>query len=165
MLEKNRGKGDTVLIANPGEPSFTITRTFNAPARFVYEAWTKPELMKRWYGNACMTLEVCEMDVRPGGAWRRILTDKDGKRFGFYGTFQEVEAPHRMVFTETFEPFPDHPSTVTVTLTERDGKTFAHLEQKHDSVFSRDAHIGAGMERGMRETLDRLEAFLATRAN
>jgi len=165
MLEKNRFEGDTVLIAKPGEPSFTVTRTFNAPARFVYEAWTVPELMKRWYGNACMTLEVCEMDVRPGGAWRRILVDKDGKRFGFYGTFREVEVPHRMVFTETFEPFPDHPSTVTVTLMEEGGKTHATLVQLHDSVFSRDAHIGSGMEQGMRETLDRLDSFLASRPN
>ncbi len=165
MLEKNRFEGDTVLIAEPGEPSFTITRTFNAPARLVYEAWTKPELMKRWYGNDCMSLDVCEMDVRPGGAWRRVLCDKDGNRFGFYGVFQLIEAPHRMVFTETFEPFPDHPSTVTVTLRERDGRTHATLTQLHDSVASRDAHIGSGMEQGMRETLDRLDAFVTSSPN
>lgn len=161
MLEKNRFDGDTVLIANPGEPSFTITRRFNAPARLVYEAWTRPEYMKRWYGNACMTLEVCEMDARPGGKWRRVLRGSDGSRFGFHGEFKELEPPQRVVFTEIFEPFPDHPSTVTVTLTERDGKTFAHLVQLHDSVASRDAHIASGMETGMRETLDRLEAFVS----
>lgn len=165
MLEKNRFEGDTVLIVPPGEPSFTITRTFNAPARLVYDAWTKPELMKRWYGMTCMTLDVCEMDVRPGGAWRRVLRDKDGNRFTFYGVFQVVEAPQRMVFTETFEPFPDHPSTVTVTLTERDAKTFAKMVQLHDCVESRDAHIASGMEHGMRETLDRLEAFVSGHSN
>lgn len=163
MLEKNRFEGDTVLIANPGEKGFTITRTFNAPARLVFDAWTKPELMKQWYGNACMTLDVCEMDVRPGGAWRRVLVDKDGNRVAFYGTFQEVEAPHHVVFTEIFEPFPDHPSTVTVTLREQGGKTHATLVQLHGSVESRDAHIGSGMEHGMRETLDRLEALLTSR--
>jgi uncharacterized protein YndB with AHSA1/START domain len=165
MLEKNRFEGDTVLIANPGEPSFTITRMFNAPARLVYEAWTRPEYMKRWYGMTCMTLEVCEMDVQPGGKWRRKLRGPDGKLFGFYGEFKELEPPHRMVFTETFEPFPDHPSTVTVTLTERDGKTFAKVVQLHDSVTSRDAHIGSGMETGMRETLDRLDAFVSALPN
>jgi uncharacterized protein YndB with AHSA1/START domain len=165
MLEKNRFDGDTVLVANPGEPSFTITRTFNAPARLVYEAWTKPELMKRWYGMACMTLEVCEMDVRPGGTWRRVLRDQQGNTFGFFGEFKEIDAPQRMVFTETFEPFPEHPSTVTVTLREHDGKTFAKLVQLHDSVASRDAHIGAGMEQGMRETLDRLDAFVSSLEN
>jgi len=165
MLAKNRFEGDTVLIVNPGEPMFTITRMFNAPARLVYEAWTNPEYMKRWYGNDCTTLEVCEMDVRPGGVWRRVLRMQDGKTFGFHGVFTEIEAPHRMVFTEIFEPFPDHPSTVTVTLTERDGKTFAHLVQLHASVESRDAHVNAGMEQGMRETLDRLEAFLSAQPN
>jgi uncharacterized protein YndB with AHSA1/START domain len=161
MLERNRFEGDTVLVAKPGEPSFTITRTFDAPARLVYEAWTNPEYMKRWYGNSCTTLEICEMDVRPGGAWRRVLRMEDGNSFAFHGVFKEIEPPYRMVFTEIFEAFPDHPSTVTVTLTERDGKTFAHLVQLHDSVVSRDAHVNSGMERGMRETLDRLDAFLA----
>ena len=165
MLEKNRFEGDTVLIAHQGEPGFTITRMFNAPARLVYEAWTKPEYMKRWYGNRDSTLELCEMDVRPGGAWRRVLRLPDGNSVGFRGVFKEIEPPLRMVFTEIFEPFPDHPSLVTVTLTERDGKTFAHLQQVHDSVQSRDAHIGAGMEGGMRETLDRLEAFLSASAS
>lgn len=162
MLERNRFEGDTVLIANPGEASFTITRTFNAPARLVYDAWTLPELMKRWYGNSCMTLESCEMDVRPGGAWRRVLYDKDGRQFVFSGIFREVDAPRRLVFTEIFEPFPDHPSTVTVTLVEQAGKTSATMTQTHDSVASRDAHIGAGMEQGMRETLDRLDAFVSS---
>jgi len=165
MLEKNRFEGDTVLIANPGEPSFTITRKFNAPARLVYEAWTKPEYMKRWYGNSCMTLEVCEMDVRPGGSWQRVLRGPDGNTFRFYGEFKELNPPHHMVFTETFEPFPDHPSTVTVTLTERDGKTYAKVVQLHDSVVSRDAHIASGMETGMRETLDRLDAFVSSLDN
>jgi uncharacterized protein YndB with AHSA1/START domain len=161
MMDKNRFEGDTVLIANPGEASFTITRTFHAPARLVYDAWTKPELLKRWYGTSCMQLESCEMDVRPGGAWKRVLSDKDGNRCAFYGTFLEVDPPARLTFTETFEPFPEHPSTVTVTLREQDGKTFAHLVQLHDSVASRDAHIGSGMEHGMRESLDLLEAFLS----
>jgi uncharacterized protein YndB with AHSA1/START domain len=165
MQMANRFEGDTVLIARPGEPSFTITRTFNAPARRVYEAWTRPELMKRWYGPCNMTLAECEMDVRPGGAWRRVLRDPAGNRFCFYGIFQELAPPHRVVFTETFEPFPDHPSTVTVTLTERDGKTFAEVVQLHDSVESRDAHVGAGMESGMRETLDRLDDFVSSPSN
>jgi uncharacterized protein YndB with AHSA1/START domain len=160
MLEKNRFEGDTVLVAEPGEAHFTITRTFKAPARLVYAAWTQPELMKRWYGNACLTLETCEMDVRAGGKWRRVLSDPERGSFTFYGEFIELDPPLRMVFTEIFAPFPDHPSTVTVTLSERDGKTDARIVQLHDSVVSRDAHLGSGMEHGMRETLDRLDAFL-----
>jgi uncharacterized protein YndB with AHSA1/START domain len=165
MLEKNRFEGDTVLIANPGEPLFTVTRTFNAPARLVWEAWTRPEYMMRWFGNSCATLETCEMDVRPGGAWRRVLRMSDGTTIGFHGVYEEMEPPHRIVFTEIFEPVPDHPSVVTVTLSERDGKTFVRVEQLHDSVYSRDMHIGSGMEPGMREALDRLEAFLASQPN
>jgi uncharacterized protein YndB with AHSA1/START domain len=164
MLERNRLEGDTVLIANPGEPLFTVTRTFNAPARFVWDAWTKPALMLRWYGNSCSTLEVCEMDVRPGGAWRRVLRMSDGSTVGFHGVYKELEPPSRVVFTEVFEPFPDHPSVVTVTMTERDGKTYVRVEQLHQSVQSRDAHIASGMEPGMRETLDRLERFVAALA-
>src|SRR3954469_21735288 len=102
MLEKNRFEGDTVLVANPGEPLFTITRTFNAPARLVWQAWTKPEYMKRWYGNSCMKLEVCEMDVRVSGAWRRVLRMDGGQTVGFHGVFEEIDEPHRVVFTEIF---------------------------------------------------------------
>jgi len=165
MLEKNRFEGDTVLAANPGEPLFVVTRTFNAPARLVWEAWTKPEYMMRWFGNSCATLEVCEMDVRPGGTWRRVLRMTDGNSVGFHGVYKEMEPPHRIVFTEVFEPVPEHPSVVTVTLTERDGKTYVRVEQLHDSVQSRDMHLGSGMEPGMRETLDRLEAFLTSQPN
>ncbi|HYQ17336.1 MAG TPA: SRPBCC family protein [Polyangiaceae bacterium] len=165
MLQKNRFEGDTELIVPPGEPRFFVTRTFNAPARLVWEAWTKPEYMRRWYGNSCMTLDVCEMDVRPGGAWRRVLRMADGKEIGFHGVYRELDYPNRIVFTEVFEPVPDHPSVVTVQLSERDGKTFVHLEQLHDSVQSRDMHIGSGMEQGMRETLDRLEQFFSQQPN
>jgi uncharacterized protein YndB with AHSA1/START domain len=165
MLQKNRFEGDTELIAKPGEPAFVVTRCFDAPARLVWEAWTKPEYMRRWYGNACCSLEVCEMDVRPGGAWRRVLRMDDGRLIGFHGVYREVEFPTRVVFTEIYEPFPDHPSVVTVTLSERGGKTYVHVEQLHDSVQSRDAHIGSGMEAGMRETLDRLAVFLSELGN
>jgi uncharacterized protein YndB with AHSA1/START domain len=165
MLAKNRFEGDTVLIANPGEPIIAVTRMFNAPARFVWDAWTKPECMMRWFGNSCSTLEICEMDVRPGGAWRRVLRMQDGSTVGFHGVYQELDPPVRVVFTEVFEPFPEHPSTVTVTMTERDGKTYVRVEQLHQSVASRDAHLASGMEPGMRETLDRLEAFVSALAN
>jgi uncharacterized protein YndB with AHSA1/START domain len=131
----------------------------------LWQAWTKPEFMKRWYGNNCSTLEICEMDVRPGGAWRRVLRMPDGSTVGFRGVYQELDPPQRIVFTEIFDPFPDHPSTVTVTMTERDGKTYVVVEQLHQSVESRDAHIASGMESGMRETLDRLEAFVAALAS
>jgi uncharacterized protein YndB with AHSA1/START domain len=161
MLQRNRFEGDTELIAPPGEPRFIVTRRFNAPAKLVWEAWTKPEYMKRWYGNACCTLELCEMDVRPGGAWRRVLRMEDGATIGFHGVYREVEFPTRVVFTEVFEPVPDHPSVVTVTMSERDGKTFVRVEQLHDSVESRDAHLASGMEAGMRETLDRLDEFVS----
>jgi uncharacterized protein YndB with AHSA1/START domain len=165
MLEKNRFEGDTVLIAKPGERLLIVTRTFNAPARLVWEAWTRPEYMRRWYGNSCAELELCEMDVRPGGAWRRVLRMTDGRCIGFHGVYRELEFPHRVVFTEIFEPVPDHPSLVTVTLSEHAGKTSVRVEQLHDSVQSRDAHIGSGMEAGMREALDRLDAFVSAQPN
>jgi uncharacterized protein YndB with AHSA1/START domain len=79
--------------------------------------------------------------------------------------FKELEPPVLVVFTEVFEPFPEHPSTVTVTMTERDGKTYVRVEQLHQSVASRDAQLASGMEPGMRETLDRLEAFVSALAN
>jgi uncharacterized protein YndB with AHSA1/START domain len=159
-----RFEGDTVLIANPGEPMFVITRTFNAPARLVWEAWTNPEYMRRWYGTSCMTLDVCEMDVRVGGKWRRTLRGNDGQVFGWHGEYRELDFPVRVVFSEVFEPVPDHPSVVTVTMREENGKTHVRVEQLHDSVASRDAHIASGMEPGMRETLDRLETFLVARS-
>jgi uncharacterized protein YndB with AHSA1/START domain len=161
MLQKNRFEGDTELIAHPGERTFTVKRTFNAPARLVWEAWTRPEYMRRWYGNHCSKLEECEMDVRIGGKYRRVLRMDDGKAIGFNGEYLELDPPRYIKFTEIFEPFPDFPSTVTVTLDERDGKTHVVVVQEHSTVQARDMHIGSGMEQGMRETLDQLQEFLS----
>lgn len=161
---ESQSDNETRLVARPGEPMFTITRTFDAPARLVFEAWTTPEYLRRWYGPRRMTLDVCEVDLRVGGAWRRVLRGPDGQAVGWHGQFKEIDAPKRLVFTEIFEPFPDHPSIVTVTLVEHNGKTRATIVQLHDSVASRDAHIGAGMEQGMRETLERLDALLASQS-
>jgi uncharacterized protein YndB with AHSA1/START domain len=164
MLQKNRFEGDTELTAHPGERTFTVTRTFNAPARLVWEAWTRPEYMMRWFGNSCAKLDLCEMDVRVGGKWRRVLRMDDGKLIGFHGEYLELEPPGYIKFTEVFEPFPDFPSTVTVTLTEQAGKTHVKVVQEHSTVQARDMHLGSGMEPGMRETLDRLQDFLTERA-
>jgi uncharacterized protein YndB with AHSA1/START domain len=160
MLEKNRFEGDTLLVVPPGQRSFTITRTFNAPRRLVFAACTQPEYVQRWYGTSCMTLTLCEMDVRPGGAWRRVFRGPDGQDHGFRGVYIEITPPERLVFSEIFEPFPDSPSEVTITFEDLGAKTKLQLVQLHASVAARDAHIGSGMESGMRESMDRLSALI-----
>src|SRR5688572_32262001 len=91
-------------VSTPADREVLITRVFNAPRRLVYDAWTKPELLKRWlHGLDNWTLAVCDMDVRPGGAIRWVWRDPDGKEMGLRGVYREVVPPERLVHTELFD--------------------------------------------------------------
>ncbi|HTN90608.1 MAG TPA: SRPBCC family protein [Sorangium sp.] len=140
-----------------------ITRTFAAPRRLVFEAMTKPEHVKRWYGLRSLTMSVCEIDLRVGGRWRYVLRAPDGSEHGFTGVYREIARPERVVCTENYEPLgPGHEMVVTATYDERDGKTTLTSRIVYQSQADRDAHLQSGMEAGMRETFERLEELLPT---
>jgi uncharacterized protein YndB with AHSA1/START domain len=149
----------TFKCTTPSETEITLTRLFDAPRELVWEAMTRPEHVRRWWGHLDdrYSVPVCEIDLRVGGAWRFVGRGPDGDIPAFYGEYKEIERPGRLVYTEIFEPFPDGPSLVTQLLTEEDGKTRLTVTARYDSRQTRDMVIGTGMERGAAISYDRLE--------
>ena len=143
-----------------------IARTFNAPARRVYEAWTKPELVRRWWAPRShgVSLVVCDADIRVGGAYRYVMRkDGDGPEgdIGFSGRYVELTPYTRIVLTQIFEPMADAGEVViTVSFDEVDGQTHLVSQERYPSKEARDAAVSAGMEHGMRESMDQLEALV-----
>jgi uncharacterized protein YndB with AHSA1/START domain len=151
-----------LTLTLPSDREIVVTRVFNAPRRLVFEAWTKPEHVKHWFGGCTsMTVTVCEIDLRVGGTWRYVLHDSsNGTDHGFSGEYREIVPPERLVSTERYEPIANSDHLNTLTLTEQDGKTTLHIHIQHQSSEQRDGHLHSGMEMGMRETLNRLEELL-----
>ncbi len=144
------------------ERELVITRTFNAPARLVFEAWTRPELMKLWWAPRSMgvPLRSCEMDVRVGGAYRLEFGKDAATTWAFFGKYVEVAPPSRLVWTN--EESDDAPVT-TVTFEEKDGKTLLVLHELYPTKEALDEAI-AGMPEGTSEQFDQLAELLATLA-
>ena len=155
---------DGTALELPSDREILITRSFDAPAPLVFEVLSRPEHVRRWWAPRSLgvSLDVCEIDFRVGGAWRFVMI-RGGERLpAFYGTYLEIDAPHRVVNTETFEPYPDARSTVTVTLTEKAGRTTMTSRSLYPSKEVRDQVIASGMERGMRESMIQLSAVVAS---
>src|ERR1700733_13330918 len=153
-------------LTTPSDREIAMTRVFDAPHHLVFEAWTKPELVARWWGWRGSTLPVNEIDLRAGGAWRRILRTADGKEYAFKGVFREIASPERLVYTECYdEPSAGSPEWVTtVTFEEQNGKTKWTSTCLHKSKEARDVRLKAGMEAGAAHSLDRLAEHLDTQA-
>jgi len=156
---KNTG---TLKVTTRGDREIIMERVFDAPRELVWEAMTKPELVKRWYGPHGFHLVVCEIDFRVGGKWRYVLRTPDGRDMGQYGEFREIVKLERMVMTEGFDDFPGV-AVDTVVFTEQAGKTKLTLTAEAPSKEARDAMIASGMEHGAAETYDRLNEMLTTR--
>lgn len=152
-----------LVITTPTDTEIVLRRTLNAPRDLVWEAWTKPEHVRRWWtGCDDMTMTVCEMDLRVGGAWRYVLRSPDGEEHGFGGVYREIVPPARLVHTFIYDPFPDHGALTTVLFQEDGDRTVITETVLHQTRDARDAHLSSGMESGARQTLDRLEALLET---
>lgn len=136
-----------------------MTRVFDAPRHLVYEAMTRPELVKRWFGPHGWSLAVCEIDLRVGGTWRYVLEGPDGRSMGMGGEYREIVPGERTVHTESFDDYPGD-SVVTTVLTEHDGRTTLTGTVLSESQEVRDAVIASGMEHGAAETYDRLAELL-----
>ena len=154
---KNTG---TLKVTLPSEREIVLTRVFDAPRHMIYDAWTKPELLKRWFGPRGWSLVVCEVDLKVGGKWRFGLRSPDGKEMGMRGVYRELVPPERDVHTESFDDFPGE-SLVTGVLLEVDGKTTMTATILYPSQEVRDAVLKSGIEHGAAETYDRLAEMLA----
>lgn len=146
-----------------GDDELLITRVFEAPRALVFEAHTKPELVRRWMlGPGGWTMPVCEIDLRPGGAFRYVWR-KDGKDMGMSGTFREIDPPARLVHTEIFDQdWTGGETVVTTTFEEVDGRTTLAVRVRYRSGAARTAALKTGMTEGMSDTYDRLAAMFAS---
>lgn len=150
---------DYSLDAPAGEAVLTESRTLDAPRALVWKAMTDPYHFARWWGPHGYTNPVCELDVRPGGKWRVHQQNAAGQVFKFHGEFLEVEPPMRMVQTFAFADYP--PARIEFRLEEIDGRTRMISTMRFESVALRDGMIGSGMEKGARESYERLDVVLA----
>lgn len=148
------------VLTLPTDTQIRITRAFDAPRELVWKAWTTPELIKRWWHARRGTATVADVDLKPGGRWRWAMVTHDGTEVAFHGAYREVAPPERLVYTEVYEGAPegeDDPVVVTVTFTERDGRTTATMLMDAPSREVRDIIIQSGMEVGLQDALGLLE--------
>ncbi|HTZ93214.1 MAG TPA: SRPBCC family protein [Streptosporangiaceae bacterium] len=145
------------VVTLPSDTQILITREFDAPPHLVYRAWTTPELIKRWWAGDRGEVTSAEVDLRPGGRWRYVMTASGGFEVAFHGEYQEIVPAERIVCTEVFEGMPDAAAVSTVTFTDRDGRTTLSVLVQHQTRENRDAHVNSGMEGGMQESMSHLE--------
>ena len=151
----------SATVTLPSDTEILITRYFEAPVLLVWEALTSPRHLLRWWGPLWCPMVACDVDFRPGGAWRYLALDADGNQLVWHGSYREIVAPERIVSTELFEGFPDAESTNTMTLDEADGVTRLQTLVRHTSRAFRDGHVDSGLEGGMQDTFNRLDDLLA----
>jgi uncharacterized protein YndB with AHSA1/START domain len=161
MAARSGSEADATKVERKSDRELVITRTFNAPARLVFQAWTTPELIKRWWApkSSGMSLLSCEADVRAGGRYRFEFGREGSKpMMAFFGKYIEVIPNARLVWTNEES---DEGSVSTLTFEEKDGKTILVLSEIYPSEEALDASI-AGMEDGMPETFAQLDELLIT---
>jgi len=148
------------MVERKSEREVVVTRTFNCSARIMFEAWTKPELFKRWWVPKSMTVPLlsCELDVRVGGTYRLVFGTDAANSMAFFGRYLEVIPHSRIVWTN--DEAGDAGAVTTVTFAEQGGKTLLVLHELYPTKEALDAASGA--YDGMRETLEQLDEFLVT---
>src|SRR5437867_2165125 len=155
---KNTG---TLKVSTPTDREIVLTRVFDAPRHLVFDAFTNPELLKRWFGPRGWSLEVCEVDLKVGGGFRFVLRGPDGRNIGMRGVYREIVPPERSVHMESFDDYPGE-SQVTAVFAEQGGKGTLTATVLYPSQEVRDAVIKSGMEHGAAESYDKLAELLAS---
>jgi uncharacterized protein YndB with AHSA1/START domain len=158
MAVSTAANSNSFRVTTPSDREITLTRLFDAPRHLVWEAMSKPEHVRRWWGalDEQHSMSVCEIDFRVGGAWHFVGRGPRGE-YGFHGVYHEIAEPERVVFTEIYDPFPGDGSLVTSVLTEEGGKTRLTVTALYPSQEVRDMVIKTGMEKGAAICYDRLE--------
>ena len=159
MVEQKKLK-----VTTPSQIEIVMTREFDAARDLVFEAHSKCEHLAMWWGPRRYSLEVCEMDFRPGGKYRFVHSGPDGvEEHGFRGEYREIVPPAKIVWTFEWEGMPGHISVDTLTLEDLgSGRTKLIAHSLFDSKEDRDGMLQSGMEEGAGETYDRLAEFVQT---
>jgi len=158
--------GGSLKVTTPSDREIAMTRVFDAPRHLVFEAYTRPELLKRWLGvHAGWSLAVCEIDLRVGGAYRYVWRGPNGEEMGMGGVYREVAPPERIVATERFDQswYPGE-AVGTIVMIEQGSRTTLTLTVRYESREARDAVLRSPMEQGVAAGYDKLAEVLATMA-
>jgi uncharacterized protein YndB with AHSA1/START domain len=161
------GAAHKLDVTTPSDTEVRLTRTLNAPREVVWDAFTKPELIKRWLlGPDGWSMPVCVVDLRVGGTIKyRWRSDEDGREFGLEGAFREIVRPERLVHDELFDDVPEEGrAMVETTFVERDGVTTVTMTIDYGSRETRDMVVETGMAGGVATSYDRLEKVLGLTA-
>jgi len=158
---RNIGK---LQVTTPSEREIAMTRVFDAPRSLVFDAWTKPELLRRWLGvRGGWTFAVCEVDLKVGGSYRFVWRGPDGSEMAMGGVYREIVRPERLVATEKFdEHWYEGEALDTTTFVEHGDKTTATTTVLYASREVRDAVLKSPMDRGVSESYEKLDEVLAS---
>jgi uncharacterized protein YndB with AHSA1/START domain len=154
----------TLTITTPSDRELAMTRVFDAPRTLVFDALTKPELVKRWLGvQRGWKVAVCEIDPKVGGKVRYVWRHDDGREMGMSGVVREIVRPERFVHTEQFDnPWYEGEAVDTAVLVERDGKTTLTTTVLYETKEIRDAVLRSPMDQGISASYEKLDELLAT---
>ena len=160
MVARKESESRRTTVQKTSDREVVVTRTFDAPARLVFEAWSNPELFRKWWvpRSMGMTLRSCEMDVRTGGKYRLVFGDDPANPMAFFGHYLEVVPGKRIVWTN--EESGDAASVTTVTLEERDGRTLLVMSELYPTKEALD-EAGTGAQDALHETFAQLDEVLA----
>ncbi len=156
-MSANAGAGEA-----EADRELIIARSFDAPARLLFEAWSKPEHLKKWFGPVGYPVTMCEMDFRVGGLWRAAMTGPSGtQQTPFGGEYLEIVPNRRIVFSNGFELPGAEKMIMTITFDETGGKTLLTMRTLFASIAQKATHVGAGMAEGIASGLDQLTDLVA----
>lgn len=160
MVASSESESRRTRVEKTSDREVVVTRSFDAPARLVFEAWSKPELFRKWWvpRSLGMTLRSCEMDVRTGGTYRLVFGEDAENTFAFFGRYLDVVPGQRIVWTN--EESGDAGSVTTLTFEERDGRTWLVMSERYPSKKALD-EAGTGAQEALHETFGQLDDVLA----
>lgn len=157
------GKSIDVSVSLPSDREIAFTCLFERSAQLLFEAWTRPEHLRRWWGCEGSSIIHCTIDLRIGGSWSLTMQMADGSDHPFHGIYREILSPHRLVYTECYDmpQFGSPEWLTTVTFDEIETKTLVTHTIQHKSREVRDGHLQAGMQEGMIQALMHLNELTA----
>jgi uncharacterized protein YndB with AHSA1/START domain len=151
---------NTNIKTEPGKHEIIITHMFDAPRTLVFKLYTDPESIPQWWGPRRLTTKVDRMEVRPGGQWRFVQHDLEGKEYAFHGVYHEIKQPERIITTFEWEGMPGHVLMETIVFEDVGGKTKVTDSSVFQSVEDRDGMVKTGMEEGSYESGERFAEVL-----
>lgn len=157
MTKTTRNRRGSALVTLPSDQEILITRVFDAPAELVFDAWTTPEIVARWWAGDRGEVIDAQIDLRVGGRWRWVMRANAGFEVVFSGEYRRIDRPYMLVKTEVFELVPDAEAVSTTTFEEVEGVTTMKILARYPNKEHRDAAIESGMEGGLQTSLDQLD--------